>query len=57
MMMRFKEKPEPQAGMSPSPGTEEKIMHASFKIGQTELMASDGYAKGKPEFQIGRAQG
>lgn len=51
MMMRFKENPEPQVGMSPSPGTEEKIMHASFKIGQTELMASDGYAKGQPEFK------
>ena len=51
MMMRFKENPEPQSGMSMPLGTEEKIMHASFKIGQTELMASDGYAKGKPEFK------
>ena len=50
MMMRNKENPEPQPGMCP-PGAEEKIMHASFRIGETEVMASDGYAKGKPEFK------
>jgi PhnB protein len=51
MMMRFKENPDPQPNPMMRPGLEEKIMHASLKIGQTEVMASDGYAKGKPEFK------
>lgn len=50
MLMRFKENPDPQPGMCP-PGTEDKIMHASFRIGDTVVMASDGHAKGKPEFK------
>src|SRR5438093_1113787 len=42
MMMRFNESPEPpQPGMVP-PGFENKIMHASFRVGETTLMASDG---------------
>lgn len=51
MLMRFKENPEPQPpGMCP-PGSEDKVMHASFRIGETTLMASDGRAAGKPMFQ------
>ena len=50
MMLRNKENPEPQGNVS-MPGIEEKILHTTFKIGQTEVMASDGYAKGKPEFK------
>lgn len=42
MKMRHKESPEaPPPGML-APGYENKIMHASFKIGETTLMASDG---------------
>ena len=51
MMMRFKENPDPQLNPMGGKELDEKIMHASFKIGQTEVMASDGYAKGKPEFK------
>lgn len=51
MMMRFKESPEPpQPGMVP-PGFENKIMHTSFRIGQTTVMASDGCSEGKPNLQ------
>ena len=51
MMMRFKESPEPhQPGMLP-PGYENKIMHSSFRIGQTMVMASDGCSTEKPNFQ------
>ena len=51
MMMRFKDSPEPaQPGMVP-PGSENKIMHASFRIGETTLMGSDGQCTGKPNFQ------
>lgn len=42
MMMRFKECPDPPPeGMLP-PGYEEKIMHASFRIRGSVVMASDG---------------
>lgn len=48
MMMRFKDSPEPP-GCGPVPG--EKIMHASVRIGETVLMASDGCCDGKGSFQ------
>ena len=47
MLMRFKENPEP--GMSP-PGAGEKVMHCSFRIGKSEIMASDGMCQGRPTF-------
>lgn len=48
--MRYKDSPEPaQPGMVP-PGFENKIMHTSFRIGQTTVMASDGCSEGKPNF-------
>jgi PhnB protein len=51
MLMRFKDSPEPhQPGMVP-PGSENKVMHASFRIGDSTLMASDGRCLGKPTFQ------
>jgi PhnB protein len=50
-MLRFKEAPEPHPpGMIP-PGAEDKIMHSSFRIGSTEVMATDGDCGGKPQFQ------
>ena len=49
--MRFNESPEPpQPGMVP-PGFENKIMHASFRVGETTLMASDGCSAEKANFQ------
>jgi len=42
MLMRYKDAPEqPPDGML-APGFENKVMHASFRIGATVLMASDG---------------
>ena len=50
MLMRFKDCPEPAApGMIP-PGSENKVMHSSFRIGTTTLMASDCHNAGKPGF-------
>jgi len=51
MMMRFKESPEPPPPGRVPPGYENKIMHASFRIGQTVVMASDGCDTGKPKFE------
>lgn len=48
MQMRFKDSPD-QSGCPPGSG--EKIMHASFRIGDVEVLASDGDCKGKPSFQ------
>ena len=50
MMMRFKDNPDPQPGMSP-PGSEDKVLHAALRIGDAVVMASDGMAGGKPEFK------
>lgn len=50
MLMRVKESPEPhRPGMLPA-GSENKIMHASFRIGETTIMASDGLCEGQPKF-------
>jgi PhnB protein len=51
MLMRYKDSPEPPPpGMIP-PGSENKIMHASMRIGEATVMASDGSCSGKPGFQ------
>jgi PhnB protein len=50
-LMRNKESPEPTPpGMLP-PNSENKIMHASFRVGDTLIMASDGRCQGKASFQ------
>ena len=48
MLSHFKDAPEP--GMT-QPGMENKVMHASFRIGETILMASDGRCDGQPRFE------
>ena len=51
MLTRFKDSPEPrQPGMVP-PGSENKVMHARFRIGNATVMASDGRCQGRPSFQ------
>ena len=51
MLMRFKDNPEACTSGEVTPGTENKIMHSSFRIGDTMVMASDGYCQGKGTFQ------
>jgi PhnB protein len=48
-LLRWKESPD--AAMKPPPGYEEKIMNASFRIGDTELMADDGMGEKHAEFK------
>ncbi len=50
MLMRYKDSPEP-----PPPGCDppdpNKVMHASFRVGETDIMASDGRCSGNRTFQ------
>ena len=47
MLMRWKDSPDKSMC---SPGNENKVMHASLKIGDTRVMASDGRNTGNPKF-------
>ena len=50
-LMRYKDNPEPaQPGMVP-PGAENRIMHASVRIGEEIVMMSDGHCNGTPHFE------
>jgi PhnB protein len=51
MLMRFQDSPDPPPpGMVPH-GSEDKVMHTCFRIGDTAVMASDGRCQGQPSFQ------
>jgi PhnB protein len=47
MLMRFKDAPDQSMV---SPGSENKVMHSSFQVGETTIMASDGRCTGKANF-------
>ena len=50
-LIRYKDSPEPpQPGTLP-PGSENKVLHASFRVGETTVLCSDGRCSGKPSFQ------
>jgi PhnB protein len=51
MLMRFKDNPEPAAPGCAMPGTENKVMHASLRIGESKVNMSDGRCTGKTAFQ------
>ncbi|MEO7152223.1 MAG: VOC family protein [Burkholderiaceae bacterium] len=51
MLMRHADSPEPSPPGILPPGSEQKVMHVSFKIGDTVVMASDGRNGGHPEFK------
>jgi len=51
MLMRVKDSPQPPPAGTYPPGSENKIMHSSFRINGTTVMASDGCAQGKPNFE------
>jgi PhnB protein len=47
-LMRLKEAPD-QSMISPD--SREKVMHCAFRIGDTQVLASDGRCMGQPNFQ------
>jgi PhnB protein len=51
MLMRYKDSPEPPPPGKLPPGSEQKVMHASLRIGDTTVMASDGLCQGQPSFR------
>ena len=51
MLMRFKDSPEPLDPAMVPPGTENNVMHASLRIGDSTIMASDGRCVDKPIFE------
>lgn len=51
MLMRFDDSPEPAACDALPADAGAKVMHASFRIGETAVMASDGRCSGQPAFQ------
>ena len=50
-LIRYKESPEPPPPGKVPPGSENKVMHSNLRIGETMVMASDGFCGGKPSFQ------
>ncbi len=42
MVMRFKDSPDPMPPGTLAPGFEDKVMHSSFRVGGSLIMASDG---------------
>ncbi len=50
-LMRFKDSPEPPQPGSVAPGSENKILHATFKVGDTLLHASDGTCHGSATYK------
>ncbi len=51
MLMRFRELPKPHPPDAIPPGGEDKVMHMSFRIGDTVINASDGRCHGSAEFR------
>jgi PhnB protein len=50
-LMRYQDNPESCESGMVLPGAKDKILHSSFRVGDTELMASDCQCQGKPLFQ------
>jgi len=46
-LMHYSDSPEP----APIQGLENKVMHANFRIGETQIMASDGRGEGELNFE------
>ena len=46
-LMRYKESPDPAMLQG---GNEDKVMHATFQLGDSMVMASDGCCKGQAKF-------
>ncbi|HEX4054199.1 MAG TPA: VOC family protein [Tepidisphaeraceae bacterium] len=50
VLMRFKDMPKSCSETGPTPGTENKVMHAALRIGDSTVFASDGRCSGQAKF-------
>ena len=50
MLTRYKDSPDKNSDMTP-PNSGEKILHSTLRIGDSTVMASDGFCRGHPEFK------
>jgi PhnB protein len=48
LLTRFKDSPDPNMC---APGTADKVMHASIRVGDTTILLSDGRCQGAPRFE------
>lgn len=51
MLMHYRDAPAGDGGCPGGTPPADKVMHACLQIGQTQVMASDGFAAGHPEFK------
>jgi PhnB protein len=51
MLMRHRDSPEPAPPGMLAPGSEDKILHVSLKIGDSVVMATDGRCSGTTSFE------
>lgn len=51
MLMRFKDMPTTCGPAAITPGTENKVMHANLRIGDSVVLLSDGRCVGSPKFE------
>jgi PhnB protein len=51
MRLRFKDSPLSMEPDKLAPGTEDKVMHMQFRVGDTTILASDGRCQGTQHFQ------
>jgi PhnB protein len=47
-VMRNKDNPSPEYN---PPNSDDKVLHAAFRVGETELFASDGMCANQPKFE------
>lgn len=50
-MKRFSEAPANDSGPNPGPEVADKVMHATLRIGDNTIMASDGHCMGAAKFE------
>lgn len=51
VLMRYQDSPEPPSPGTLPPGWEQKVMHATLRVGPAILMLSDGCEAGNPGFR------
>jgi PhnB protein len=52
MLMHYRDAPsDSAAGCDGPPPPADKVMHGCLQIGESQLLVSDGFAKGQPEFK------